>query len=258
MAKQGEFVWHDLATSDLAGATTFYTDLIGWSSAPMENVPMEYIGFHAGDAVVAGAMALTEDMKKVGAPSAWTPCIATENIEATCAKVKELGGNVLNAPSEVPGGRFALLQDPQDAVFETFQSNENQDSEQHADPPVGHFCWYDLNTTDWEGARAFYGELFGWGESGSMDSPGGTYWMFKSQSGDRTVGGLSNMAATMNVPAHWLCYITVADLDAALEQLKAAGGQVHNGPMEVPGGDRIAHCMDPQGAAIALHQGKPA
>jgi predicted enzyme related to lactoylglutathione lyase len=85
------------------------------------------------------------------------------------------------------------------------------------------------------------------------DSPAGTYWMFKSQSGDRSLGGMSSMAAQMKLPPHWLCYITVDDLDAALERLKSMGGKVMNGPMEVPGGDRIAHCMDPQGAAIAFH-----
>ena len=148
-----------------------------------------------------------------------------------------------------------MFQDPQGAVFEGYQADDkNGEAEQHAQPPAGHFCWYDLNTTDWEAARTFYCELFGWSDNGVMpDSPGGTYWMFKGQSGDRSLGGMSNMAARMNLPPHWLCYITVDDLDGTIERLKAKGGKVLNGPMEVPGGDRIAHAMDPQGSAIALH-----
>ena len=217
-------------------------------------VDMVYLGFATDDVAVGGAMVLSEEMKQMGAPPAWTPCIAAEDCDALCAKATELGGQVLNPPSDVPGGRFALLMDPQGAVFEIYQAaDKNGETEQHPDPPAGHFCWYDLNTTDWEGARSFYAKLFDWDESGSMESPGGTYWMFKSQSGDRTVGGMSDMAKMMNVPAHWLCYVTVPDLDAALVRLKELGGQVLNGPMAVPGGDRIAHCMDPQGAAIALH-----
>jgi len=256
MPKQGEFVWHDLATPDLDGATAFYSAVMGWTGEQMPGVDMAYIGFDSAGKTVGGAMVLSDEMKQMGAPPNWTPCIATEDVDALCDKVGGLGGTVLNPPTEVPGGRFALVQDPQGAVFEVYQAGDkNGEAEQVAEVPDGDFCWYDLNTTDWEGARAFYRELFGWSESGVMnDSPGGTYWMFKSQSGDRTVGGMSDMAKMMQVPAHWLCYVSVPDLDGALEKVKELGGQVMNGPMEVPGGDRIAHCMDAQGAAIALHQ----
>ncbi|MEL6184188.1 MAG: VOC family protein [Myxococcota bacterium] len=254
MPKQGEFVWHDLATHDMDAASAFYADLIGWTAAPMEGSPMPYSAFMVGEVGVGGVMTLTEEMRAMGAPPSWTPCMAVEDIEAFAGQVGELGGRILTPPQEAPGGRFAVAQDPQGAVFEVYEAQDkNGEVEQLADPPTGHFCWYDLNTNDWEGARAFYGALFQWSESGSMDSPGGTYWMFKSQSGSRTVGGMSNMAAKMEIPPHWLCYVTVADLEAAVEKLKARGGQVMNGPMEVPGGDRIVHCIDPQGAPIALH-----
>ena len=58
-------------------------------------------------------------------------------------------------------------------------------------------------------------------------------------------------------PASWLLYVTVPDVHAKIEQVTALGGQVLNGPMEVPGGDFVAQCMDPQGAAFALHSAKP-
>lgn len=256
MSKLGEFVWHDLATSDLAAATPFYTDVMGWTSSKLPDVDMEYVGFQApDDDTVAAAMKLSDEMVGMGVPPCWTPCIAVEDLDAFCAKVGELGGAVANPPTQVPGGRFAVLQDPQGATFEVYQSKDgNGESTQKEDPPVGHFCWYDLNTTDWEGARSFYAALFGWSESGVMeDSPAGRYWMFKSTSGERTLGGMSNMASMMKVPPHWLCYVTVADLDVALERVKALGGQVVNGPMPIPGGERIAHCLDAQGAAFALH-----
>jgi predicted enzyme related to lactoylglutathione lyase len=48
----------------------------------------------------------------------------------------------------------------------------------------------------------------------------------------------------------------VADLDAAIERIKAGGGKILNGPMEVPGGDRVVTAMDPQGAAFSLHEKK--
>ena len=188
MPKTGEFVWHDLATSDVDAAVDFYTNLCGWQQVPMEG--MDYTMFNVGEEGVGGVMALTEDMKKMGAPPSWTPCMATEDLNATIAKAKELGGNVLVEPNDAPGGTFAVLQDPQGAVFEVYQAQDkNGEAEQKEKGTTGQFTWYDLNTTDWEKARAFYTELFNWRESSTMDSPGGTYWMMKSQSNDRTIGG---------------------------------------------------------------------
>jgi predicted enzyme related to lactoylglutathione lyase len=70
---------------------------------------------------------------------------------------------------------------------------------------------------------------------------------------DHHLGGMFDLVPDMQMPPCWLYYITVADLDAALERVKSHGGQILNGPMEVPGSDRVAQCMDPQGAAFALH-----
>ena len=254
MPKQGEFVWHDLATSDMDGAINFYTNTIGWSQVAMEGSPTPYTMFNVGEEAVGGVMTMPEQMKEMGAPPSWTPCMATEDADATIAQVKELGGKLLNGPNPAPGGVFAVLQDPQGAVFEIYQAEDkNGEAEFNGKKSAGQFSWYDLNTTDWEAARDFYSKVFGWSESSTMDSPGGTYWMMKGAAGDRTLGGMSNMAKQMNLPAHWLCYVTVEDLDAALETAKSEGAKVMNGPMEVPGGDRIAHLMDPQGAAFALH-----
>ncbi len=57
-------------------------------------------------------------------------------------------------------------------------------------------------------------------------------------------------------PPAWLYYILVEDIQRAIDAVKANGGQVLIGPHEVPGGDLIAQCLDPQGAAFALHAKK--
>ena len=62
-----------------------------------------------------------------------------------------------------------------------------------------------------------------------------------------------NKPAEMSGPPMWLYYVTVDDVDAAVAEVKKLGGQVLNGPMEVPDGGRIAQCVDPQGALFALH-----
>jgi predicted enzyme related to lactoylglutathione lyase len=62
-----------------------------------------------------------------------------------------------------------------------------------------------------------------------------------------------NKTAEMPGPPMWLYYIKVDSVEASVERVKQLGGQVLNGPMEVPGGDQIAQCTDPQGAVFALH-----
>jgi predicted enzyme related to lactoylglutathione lyase len=52
---------------------------------------------------------------------------------------------------------------------------------------------------------------------------------------------------------NWLLYVRVPDMAAAVQAVRDGGGQVLNGPEDVPGGDSIAQCLDPQGAAFALH-----
>mgnify|MGYP001823377870 FL=1 len=59
--------------------------------------------------------------------------------------------------------------------------------------------------------------------------------------------------AEMQGPPMWLYYISVPSVADAVEKIQQLGGQVLNGPMDVPGGDTIAQCMDPQGAVFALH-----
>ena len=72
--------------------------------------------------------------------------------------------------------------------------------------------------------------------------------------GGTELGGMFTKTKEMPMPPMWFYYIEIADLDAAIERAKAKGGRVLNGPMEVPGGARIAQLTDPQGAAFALHE----
>jgi len=84
----------------------------------------------------------------------------------------------------------------------------------------------------------------------------GTYKMFKHAGAERPMGGMSNMAKHYNLPAHWLYYAKVEDIDAAINRIKSKGGTILNGPMEVPRG-KVAQCRDPQGAPFAIHADNP-
>jgi predicted enzyme related to lactoylglutathione lyase len=85
--------------------------------------------------------------------------------------------------------------------------------------------------------------------------PMGNYQIFNRP--ERQIGGIMNKPPAMaNVPPNWQIYFRVPDVDAAAERIKAQGGTILNGPMDVPDGDRIVNAMDPQGAAFGLHAKK--
>jgi predicted enzyme related to lactoylglutathione lyase len=111
-------------------------------------------------------------------------------------------------------------------------------------------------TTDWQAAMRFYGQVFGWQRGQTMDmGPTGTYQIFNRPHGQ--IGGIMNKPPEMaNVPPNWQIYFRVPDVDAAAERIKANGGTILNGPMDVPDGDRIVNAADPQGAAFGLHAKK--
>jgi predicted enzyme related to lactoylglutathione lyase len=115
----GAFGWIDLLTRDLPGALRFYTDVFGWQTWPDDMYPM--VGL--GDTMFGGAMAMG-DMYPAQTPSHWNPYFVVADVDATAAKARELGGEVLHGPEDAPsenGPRLALLRDPQGGVFGVFK-----------------------------------------------------------------------------------------------------------------------------------------
>jgi predicted enzyme related to lactoylglutathione lyase len=107
-----------------------------------------------------------------------------------------------------------------------------------------------LHACDGASAFAFYAGLFGWTKAEAVDMGAmGIYQTFAT--GGAPIGGM--MTKTPQTPApFWLYYFNVEAVDAAMARVKDAGGQIIHGPMQVPGGSWIAHCLDPQGAIFAL------
>ncbi|MCW8983720.1 MAG: VOC family protein [Thermoanaerobaculales bacterium] len=117
----------------------------------------------------------------------------------------------------------------------------------------GRFVWYDLMTDDPKAAQDFYTQLIGWG---TQEWEGGeqpyTMWTNK----ETPLGGVMELpeeAKAAGAPPHRTAYVSVKDVNESVAKVAELGGQVLNGPMEVPGGDLIAQCVDPQGALFALH-----
>lgn len=113
----GAFVWNELATTDTAKAGTFYTGLFGWGLDTKTFGSMDYTIFQNGDDKGAGGMfKLTPEM--AGVPPHWLVYFAAEDCDAKVEKATELGATTIKPAEDIPGvGRFAILQDPQGAVF---------------------------------------------------------------------------------------------------------------------------------------------
>jgi predicted enzyme related to lactoylglutathione lyase len=183
--------------------------------------------------------------------------VAVDNLDAAVGKIEKLGGRGLGPLIEVPQvGRMRTMQDPDGAVFAILEPDPQSPDSPENPPEVGEASWRELHGENGEASVKFYSDLFGWKETSAMDmGPMGKYHIFGRKF---DLGGMmKKMPEMASVPPHWAIYFRVPDVNAAAERVKTNGGQVLNGPMEVPGGDWIINCMDPQGAAFSLHH-KPA
>ena len=251
---RGRFVWHELLTTDRLSAALFYTTVVGWKTAPWPTDPA-YSLFTAGGRPVAGLMVLPEDARQMGAPPHWLTYVGTSNVDEAAQHATQLGARLLRPATDVQGaGRFAILQDPQGAVFGLLTPAQPQAGGDQ--PGLGEFSWHELLTDDADAGWSFYEALFGWEKTDAMDMgpQWGTYQMFGRNG--VSVGGMFKRPP--NVPAHWMPYAMLADAKAAAEAVTRLGGRIVNGPMEVPGGDWIAQGIDLQGVAFAVHSPIPA
>ena len=248
---QGTFVWYELMTTDVDRAVAFYRDVIGWGTQDYAGGGAPYRMWTANGAPQGGVLAMPEEVKKSGTPPHWLAYVAVKDVDERTRQAVSLGAKTCAGPQDIPTiGRFSVISDPQGAVIALFKPL-GPDMQRPAEPPNGHFSWHELMANDQEAAFRFYSQLFGWEKNGAVESPMGVYQMYGK--GERMYGGMMTRPKDFPAPPHWLYYVKVGDLDAALGRVKQGGGRVMNGPMEVPGGSRVAQCMDPQGAAFALH-----
>ena len=250
--QSGRFVWYDLLTTDTEAAIAFYGNIIGWGTEAFEGGPKPYTMLTNKGMPIGGLMEIEPEMGEV--PPSWLPYISTPDVDETVEKIKELGGDIHAEPQDVPNaGRFAVATDPQGCVFAVFESTTGE-PDMEAEPGVGEFSWHELATSDYQAAFDFYQALFGWEITSEMDmGDAGIYRMYGQN--DLVYGGMFTKIDSMPgpPPPWWALYVTVEDIDQGVEDVEKHGGRVLMGPMEVPGGDRIAHCMDPQGAGFALY-----
>ncbi|MCP3103957.1 VOC family protein [Myxococcus sp. K15C18031901] len=240
------FVAYDLRTTAPDEAGAFYTRLLGWRLEPGRDGGRS---FFAGTREVGGLLALPERARTQGAPAHWLGHLGTEDVEGTLQRFVERGGQQLGpVRQEATGRRVAILKDAQGAVVALSDASPGA-----GDSPV---VWHELNTTDREHAWGCYSGLFGWRATSAVElgPPFGRYQCFTWDAPRGDLGGMVDTARIPTIHTHWLFYLGVEDLAEALERLGSLGGRTVNGPVQVPSGDWVAQCEDPQGAAFALRQ----
>jgi predicted enzyme related to lactoylglutathione lyase len=249
------FVWYELTTTDAAAAEAFYAKVVGWTLQDSGQPAMKYTLLLSGELPVAGLMALPKEACDAGAQPGWTGYVGVDDVDTYAGRVTKAGGRIHMAPTDIPNvGRFAMVADPQGAVFSLFQPSSDMPRPAHDPMKPGLVGWHELMAVDGDKAFGFYADLFGWTKAEAIDMGAmGRYQLFTA--GKDAIGGMMTKPAEMPIP-FWNYYFQVDAIGLAMERLKAGGGKVINGPMEVPGGAWIVQGLDPQGAMFSLVSAK--
>jgi predicted enzyme related to lactoylglutathione lyase len=239
-------------TTDTKAAAKFYGGVVGWGVQDSGTPGFDYTLFTIEGRGVAGLMPIPEDARKTGVPPSWMGYIAVDDVDKAAVRLEQEGGKVLRPPMDVPGViRLCVVSDPQGAGF-LLAKGLVQDAP--ADLPVGTagtVGWHELYAGEWQDAFAFYEKMFGWTKMESYDMGAmGIYQLFAT-GGGTAVGGMMTKPPQVPVP-YWTYYFNVPAIDSAAARVSAGGGKILNGPMQVPGGQWIVQCTDPQGAMFAL------
>lgn len=263
MSYHGRPCWYELGTSDLDAAAAFYGRILGWRVSDSGMEGFDYRLAQSDGDMVAGLMSSAG--QQGNPPPNWVIYFAVDDCDKTAADVQAKGGTVYKQPDDIPGtGRYAVVADPQGAVFGLLQPDMSGMSEAEiakADEggafnqnKAGHGNWNELMTSDPEAGLAFYSGLFGWAKGEAMDMGAmGVYQLVRREGAD--IGAVMGLGDAP-VPA-WLPYFGVdGAVTKTTEAIASAGGTIHHGPVEVPGPAYIAVAQDPQGAWFAVVGGE--
>ncbi len=247
-----EFMWYDLITTDMEAAAAFYHAVTGVTALPAEG-GMAYRVLTVERIGMGGMMPLSPEMQAAGMRPCWMGYVGVPDVDAEAARLQKEGGTLHRPPETVPGiVRFAVVSDPQGAGFLLLKGLSQENFQRPPKGALGTVTWHELHAVDGNNALDFYTKMFGWHQVMEHDmGPMGVYRLFAAAGDPEPVGGIMTKMASVPRP-FWLFYTLVEAIDAACDRVKTQGGQVANGPHEVPGGNWVAQCFDPQGAMFAL------
>ena len=260
--------WVDTSQPDPEAAVDFYTGLFGWEFEdvmPPESEGRYFLArLRGGDVAAVGSIP-----EAVPQMAMWNTYVWVDSADDTAAKVRAAGGAVLIEPFDViDAGRVAVLTDPEGAAFCAWQAKENKGAGIVNEP--GSLNFNGLNTRDIEGAKSFYGSVFGWttlaldGGAEMWTLPGyGDYLerdnpdLRKQTAEAGGPEGFVDVVASINpipddqpdTPPHWSVTFAVDDADATAAKATELGGTVIVPPFDAPW-VRMTIINDPQGATF--------
>jgi uncharacterized protein len=260
--------WVDTSEPDPEAAVDFYTGLFGWEFEdvmPPESEGRYFLArLRGGDVAAVGS--IPEAVPQV---AMWNTYVWVDSADDTASKVRAAGGAVVMEPFDVmDAGRVAVLTDPEGAAFCAWQAKENKGAAIVNEP--GSLNFNGLNTRDIEGAKSFYGSVFGWttlaldGGAEMWTLPGyGDYLerdnpdLRKQTAEAGGPEGFVDVVAGINpipddqpdTPPHWSVTFAVDDADATAAKATELGGTVIVPPFDAPW-VRMTIINDPQGATF--------
>ena len=263
--------WVDTSQPHPETAVDFYRGLFGWEFEdvmPPGSEDKYFIArLHGGDVAAVGSIP-----EAAPAVAMWNTYVWVESADDAASKVRDAGGGVLMEPFDVmDAGRMAVFTDPEGAAVCIWQAKEHRGARVVNEHGAVNFNG--LNTRDVDGAKAFYGSVFGWttlaigaaemwtlpgyGDHLERDTPG----LRKQMAEMGGPVGFEDVVASINpipddqpdTPPHWSVTFGVDDADATAANATSLGGKVIAGPFDVPW-SRLAVISDPQGATFIASQ----
>ncbi|MDQ3077845.1 MAG: VOC family protein [Pseudomonadota bacterium] len=258
MANPGGFIWYELISPDPAASKKFYDAVAGWDIQLDQVAPdIDYRMIKRSDGGNAGGvLTLTDEMRAGGGRPVWLGYLDVRDVDATVEAIRADGGQVMMPPWDQPGvGRLAMVSSPEGAPVYLMdplppEGDPGAASDVFSTDKAQHVRWNELWSGDPEASVAFYQRHFGWGQDGDMDMGEMGKYQFVQHDGVM-IGAI--MPRMPEIPASmWNYYIGVDDIDRAAKAITSGGGQVVNGPMEIPGGEYAVNAVDPHGAHVGF------
>jgi uncharacterized protein len=280
--------WVDASEPDPEAAVDFYGGLFGWEFEDVMPPGSEGKYFIARGAATSssifdtsgdlrsGDVAAVRSIPEAAPPTAmWNTYFWVDSADEAASQVRDAGGRVVEEPFDfMDACRTAVFTDPEGAAFCVWEANEHKGARLVNDP--GSLVLNGLNTPDVEGARSFYGSVFGWqtlaigGGAQMWTLPGyGEYLeryhpqLRKRMAEARAPEGFEDVVASItpiaddqpDTPAHWSVTFATADADATAAKATELGGKVIVAPFDAPWSTptytiRISVIGDPQGATF--------
>ncbi|PRZ08533.1 hypothetical protein BCE75_101347 [Isoptericola sp. CG 20/1183] len=241
----GAPIWIDLGTDDVDAAIPFYTKLFGWEHVGFGEEFGGYGQFlHRGEPVAGVGPSM-----RPGGPSEWSVYLATADLDAVSGQVTEHDGTLLIGPDDAAGqGRFLVADDPVGGSVAFWEPHGHDGFARVMEP--GAPCWFELWTTDFDAATAFYRDAVGWRIT-LVPSDGSMRYATNDTQEAATAGVYDAAGEERTDRSSWLVYLGVADVDAAAARAAELGGTVLGEPTDSAFG-RLVDVRDPVGAVLRL------